>query len=48
MKTEESTPSLRDTPPESGGDKMRLDVSDLPYGVYFVKVGERVGKFVKI
>jgi len=27
---------------------LRLDVSGLPHGVYFVKVGEKVGKFVKM
>jgi len=36
------------TPPESGGDKIRIDVSGLLTGIYFVKVGEKIGKFVKI
>jgi len=34
-------------PPFSKGE-IKLDVSGLPSGVYFVKVGEKVGKFVKI
>jgi len=33
-------------PPFSKGE-IKLDVSSLPPGVYFVKVGEKVGKFVK-
>ncbi len=33
------------TPPEGN---LRIDVSVLPPGVYFVRVGDRVGKFVKI
>jgi len=26
----------------------RIDVSDLPPGMYFVKIGDRVSKFVKL
>jgi len=33
------------SPKERG---VRIDVSGLSPGIYFVKVGERVGKFVKI
>ncbi len=41
------------TPPfghpfELEGEALRIDVSGLPPGVYFVRVGEKVGKFVKI
>ncbi len=40
------------TPPfghpfELEGEALRIDVSALPPGVYFVRVGEKVGKFVK-
>jgi WD40 repeat protein len=38
----------RDTPPWKGGEKVRIDVSGLVSGVYFVRFGYRVGKFVKI
>ena len=27
---------------------LKIDVSSLPPGVYFVRVGERVGRFLKI
>lgn len=40
-----STPSLRATPQEG---KFRIDVSNLPSGVYFVRLGDWVGRFVKI
>ena len=30
------------------GESLRIDVSGLPSGMYFVRVGEKVGKFVKI
>ncbi len=30
------------------GEGLRIDVSGLPSGVYFVRVGDKVGKFVKI
>jgi hypothetical protein len=43
-----TTPSLRDTPPYQGGEKVRIDVSHLSPGVYFVRVGNMVRKFVKI
>jgi len=35
------------TLPYQGGDKMRIDVSGLSPSIYFIKVGEKVGKFVK-
>ena len=38
----------RDTPPYQGGEIVRLDVSYLTPGVYFVRVGDVVRKFVKI
>ena len=41
-----TTPSLRDTPSEKGN--VKIDVSQLPAGVYFVRVGDWVGRFVKI
>jgi hypothetical protein len=31
-----------------GGGCIRIDVSGLPQGMYFVRVGDRVEKFVKI
>jgi hypothetical protein len=43
-----TTPSLRDTPPYQGGEKVRIDVSHLSPGVYFVCVGDVVRKFAKI
>jgi hypothetical protein len=43
-----TTPSLRATPPYQGGEKVRIDVSHLSTGVYFVRVGDRVQKFVKM
>jgi hypothetical protein len=43
-----TTPALRATPPYQGGD-IRIDVSALPAGVYFVKVGnEKPIKFVVV
>ncbi len=36
------------TPILPEGEGVRIDVSGLPSGVYFVRVGEKVGKFVKI
>ena len=30
------------------GEDLRIDVSGLPSGMYFVRVGEKVGKFVKL
>jgi hypothetical protein len=44
----QTTPSLRDTPPWKGGEKVRFDVSGLATGIYFVRFGDRVGKFVKL
>ncbi len=44
----QTTPSLRDTPPWKGGAKARIDVSSLAPGMYFVRIGDRVQKFVKI
>jgi hypothetical protein len=43
-----TTPSLRATPPYQGGEKVRIDVSHLAPGVYFVRVGDVVRKFVKL
>jgi len=40
-----STPSLRDTPQEGN---LRIDVSHLPSGIYYIKIGEKVEKFVKM
>jgi photosystem II stability/assembly factor-like uncharacterized protein len=42
------TPSLRDTLPWKGGEKVRIDVSGLAPGMYFVRVGDRVGKLIKL
>ncbi len=42
-----STPSLlRNATPQEGN--LRIDVSGLPAGVYFVRIGEKVEKFVKM
>jgi formylglycine-generating enzyme required for sulfatase activity len=43
-----TTPALRATPPYQGGEKVRIDVSYLSPGVYFVRVGDVVSKFIKI
>ena len=43
-----TTPSLRDTPPYQGGERVKIDVSSLVPGMYFVRIGDRVGKFVKL
>ena len=32
----------------SAGGGQRIDVSGLPFGVYFMRVGDKIGKFVKI
>jgi len=42
----QTTPSLRDTPPQDGN--LRIEVSNLSPGVYFVKIGGRVERFVKM
>jgi hypothetical protein len=43
----ESTPSsLRDATPQEGNS--RIDISNLPVGVYFIKIGDKFEKFVKI
>jgi hypothetical protein len=44
----QTTPSLRDTPPWKGGEKVRIDVSLLPAGIYFVRIGDKVQKFIKL
>jgi photosystem II stability/assembly factor-like uncharacterized protein len=44
----QTTPSLRDTPPWKGGEKVRIDVSGLAPGMYFVRVGDIVGKLIKL
>ena len=41
-----TTPSLRDTPSEKGN--VRIDISQLTPGVYFVRIGDWVGRFVKM
>jgi hypothetical protein len=45
---EYTTPALRATPPYQGGEKIRIDVSSLSPGVYFVRAGDVVRKFVKM
>ncbi|MCX7737668.1 MAG: M1 family aminopeptidase [Candidatus Kapabacteria bacterium] len=40
-----STPALRATPQEGN---FRIDISNLPSGIYYVRLGGRVGRFVKI
>jgi hypothetical protein len=43
-----STPSsLRDATPQEG-NKYRIDISTLPAGVYFVRVGEKFEKFIVV
>jgi hypothetical protein len=44
----QTTPSLRDTPPWKGGEKVRLNVSGLAPGMYFFRMGDRVSKFIKL
>ena len=44
----QTTPSLRDTPPWKGGEKVRIDVSGLLPGMYFVRVGVQSYKFIKL
>jgi hypothetical protein len=44
----QTTPSLLDTPPWKGGERVRIDVSGLAPGMYFVRFGDIVGKFVKL
>ena len=39
-----STPLLRSTPQEGN---FRIDISQLPRGVYFIRVGDKTEKFVK-
>jgi hypothetical protein len=43
-----TTPSLCDTPPWKGGEKVKIDVSGLVSGLYFVRIWDKVSKFVKI
>jgi photosystem II stability/assembly factor-like uncharacterized protein len=43
-----TTPSLRDTPPWKGGEKVRIDISPLAPGMYFIRIGGKVTRFVKI
>jgi hypothetical protein len=40
-------PALRATPPYQGGEIVRINVSVLLPGVYFVRVGDKVQKFIK-
>ncbi len=35
------------SPTLSKGEGVRIDISHLPAGVYFVKIGDKYGKFVK-
>ena len=44
----QTTTSLRDTPPYQEGENVKLDVSGLAPGVYFVRINNKVTKFVKI
>ncbi len=44
----QTTPTLRDTPHWKGGEKVKIDVSSLAPGMYFVRIGDKVGKFVKM
>ena len=44
----QTTPSLHDIPRYSGGETIRIDVSGLAPGMYFVRIGDKVSKFVKI
>jgi hypothetical protein len=44
----QTTPSLRDTPPWKGGEIVKIDVSGLAPGMYFVRIGDKVKKFVKL
>ena len=44
----QTTLSLGDTSPSLVGEKARIDVSELESGVYFVRIGDVVRKFVKI
>jgi photosystem II stability/assembly factor-like uncharacterized protein len=44
----QTTPSLRDTPPWKGGEKVRIEVSGLAPGMYFVQIGNQVRKFIKL
>jgi WD40 repeat protein len=41
-------PVLYLTPAHSKGEGVRIDVSSLPTGLYFVRVGDKVSKFVKM
>lgn len=38
-----TTPSLLDTPSEQGN--VRIDISHLPAGLYFIQIGDYIGKF---
>jgi hypothetical protein len=44
----QTTPSLRDTPPWKGGEKVSIDVSSLAPGMYFIRIGDKFSKFVKL
>ncbi len=44
----QTTPSLRDTPPWKGGEKVKINVSTLAPGMYFVRIGDKVSKFIKM
>jgi photosystem II stability/assembly factor-like uncharacterized protein len=44
----QTTPSLRDTPPWKGGEIVKIDVSGFAPGMYFVQIGDKVSKFVKL
>jgi hypothetical protein len=45
-----ASPLLRncDTPPWKGVEKVRIDVSILAPGMYFVRVGDKISKFMKL
>ena len=44
----QTTPSLCDTPHWKGGEKVRIEVSGLAPGMYFVQIGNQVRKFIKL
>ena len=44
----QTTPSTSLTPLQFEGEKYKIDVSGLALGMYFVRIGDKVGKFVKM
>jgi hypothetical protein len=45
---EETTPSDLSPALSEGEGGRKIDISNLPAGVYFIKIGDRFEKFVKI